>query len=297
MILEIDIQGRTIEERQGSHFDSNKIYWIHNDKELKPDSFVDEEMHSRVIDTGEELTIQIPCLVHQASDEPVVANLFIYLKDNYCWTASTVAIPAIDSVKKDLFKNLKYALTPGFILFLILDEVINEYSTLLQKFEVVADDVDIETRELHEGAYSKVMEIKKQITKIKHHVSSLRDVVMRISGRKIAVISEPCRLALIDLFAHTQTIVNETDTINDILGTTLDLIDNSLMQKMSAAMKILTAFSAIFLPLAVITGIYGMNFHGMPEIEWEYGYLYALTLMALCAGVLIMYFKKKKWFD
>jgi magnesium transporter len=55
--------------------------------------------------------------------------------------------------------------------------------------------------------------------------------------------------------------------------------------------------STFFMPLTLITGIYGMNFDTMPELRWRYGYLFAIGLMASVATIFVVYFKRKGWFD
>jgi len=65
---------------------------------------------------------------------------------------------------------------------------------------------------------------------------------------------------------------------------------------MNEIMKVLTIISTFFIPLTFIAGLYGMNFRVMPEIQWEYGYYYALILMAGVTILLAIYFKRKKWF-
>ncbi|MEJ7474802.1 CorA family divalent cation transporter, partial [Staphylococcus saprophyticus] len=66
--------------------------------------------------------------------------------------------------------------------------------------------------------------------------------------------------------------------------------------KMNSVMQVLTLVSVIFLPLTLITGIYGMNFAYMPELKWHYSYFVVLSVMLLIAGGFVIYFKKKKWF-
>ena len=70
-----------------------------------------------------------------------------------------------------------------------------------------------------------------------------------------------------------------------------------VQEKTNRRLAILTVISAIFLPLTLLAGIYGMNFTGMPELSWEYGYPAALVVMALIAGGLLWSFKRKGWFD
>jgi len=65
---------------------------------------------------------------------------------------------------------------------------------------------------------------------------------------------------------------------------------------MNEVMKVLTIIATIFIPLTFIAGVYGMNFIYMPELHWRWSYPTVLTIMA-CTGVLmILFFRRKKWF-
>ena len=61
-------------------------------------------------------------------------------------------------------------------------------------------------------------------------------------------------------------------------------------------MKVLTIVTAIFLPLSLIAGWYGMNFESMPLLHWRWGYVTVAAVSALVVALLIWYFKRKKWF-
>jgi len=61
-------------------------------------------------------------------------------------------------------------------------------------------------------------------------------------------------------------------------------------------MKALTIVSTIFLPLSFVTGIYGMNFDWMPELNWRYGYLFIWGIFILIVVGMLAWFKKRGWF-
>ena len=76
----------------------------------------------------------------------------------------------------------------------------------------------------------------------------------------------------------------------------LDAILGFISIQQNDFFKVVTIVSVVGIPPTLVAGIYGMNFKYMPELDWRYGYAFALSLMALVALVMLIYFKKKKWF-
>jgi magnesium transporter len=76
---------------------------------------------------------------------------------------------------------------------------------------------------------------------------------------------------------------------------------SSVSNQINQVMKVLTVIATIFIPLTFIVGIYGMNFNtqvspwNMPELNWRYGYPAVLAGMALIAGGMLYYFKRRGW--
>jgi magnesium transporter len=65
-------------------------------------------------------------------------------------------------------------------------------------------------------------------------------------------------------------------------------------QKNNEVVRLLTIFSAFFLPLTFIAGVYGMNFDFMPELKWKVGYYFSISLMITVVIVIYFWFRKKK---
>jgi magnesium transporter len=75
----------------------------------------------------------------------------------------------------------------------------------------------------------------------------------------------------------------------------LDIYLSSISNRMTAVMKVLTIITTIFMPLSFIAGVYGMNFEHMPELDWRWGYPFALGIMAALGLGMLWFFRKKKW--
>ena len=82
-----------------------------------------------------------------------------------------------------------------------------------------------------------------------------------------------------------------TDKVQFLLDATLGLINIA----QSTLMKVFTIVSVVGIPPTLIAGIYGMNFHDIPELSWTYGYAYAWAFMILSAVVPLLWFRAKSW--
>ena len=99
-----------------------------------------------------------------------------------------------------------------------------------------------------------------------------------------------------DLYDHTTQVIDNSEVARDIISGVLDIYLSSISTHMNQIMKTLTVIATIFIPLTFITGVYGMNFKYMPELDWRFGYLGAWGLMLGITLGLLAYFKAKKWF-
>jgi Mg2+ and Co2+ transporter CorA len=88
---------------------------------------------------------------------------------------------------------------------------------------------------------------------------------------------------------------NDIENMHQRIISLRETYNSSLSANLNETIRTLTVIATIVLPLTLITGIYGMNFKVMPELTSEYGYYYALGLIAALGGGMILYFKRKRW--
>lgn len=88
---------------------------------------------------------------------------------------------------------------------------------------------------------------------------------------------------------------NDVENMHQRIISLRETYNSSLSANLNETIRTLTVIATIVLPLTLITGIYGMNFEFMPELTYEYGYFYALGLIAAVGGTMVFYFKRKRW--
>jgi len=107
-------------------------------------------------------------------------------------------------------------------------------------------------------------------------------------------VSEQSKTALQDIKDRLLSLLLNYDEVLENANNLLHTYLSVNAQKSNDVMKLLTIFSAFFLPLTFIAGIYGMNFQYMPELKWPMGYFMTLGVMAAIALVIYIWFKRKR---
>lgn len=107
-------------------------------------------------------------------------------------------------------------------------------------------------------------------------------------------VKEEQRSAQQNIKDHLLSLILSYDEVLEDANNLLNSYHSVNAQKNNDVMKLLTVFSAFFLPLTFIAGIYGMNFDFMPELKWHWGYFLTLGLMLAIAIIIFIWFKRKK---
>jgi magnesium transporter len=90
-------------------------------------------------------------------------------------------------------------------------------------------------------------------------------------------------------------VIDSLDTYRDLLASSLDAHLSLISNEVSQTVKKMTAVTAILMVNSLIAGIYGMNFDVIPELRWQYGYPWALALMAISSLGLWIVFRLIRW--
>ncbi|MEO8293417.1 MAG: magnesium/cobalt transporter CorA [Actinomycetota bacterium] len=188
---------------------------------------------------------------------------------------------------------------PGFLLYVLLDEIVDTYLNLVEGFEDEADDLedlvfseDGQTPTM--GLQQKLFGLKRDIVRFRRSVMPLRRVVDFFQEQP-QVVTGSLAPYYRDVADHVVRCVELVDNVRDLLTALLEVRLAQVANRLNEVMKKLTSWAAIILLPTLIAGIYGMNFVHMPELRWRFGYPMALGIMAATAGALYATFKKRGW--
>ena len=100
---------------------------------------------------------------------------------------------------------------------------------------------------------------------------------------------------MVILGRRTDRYLDAVQNLRESISQLREAYQSQLSIQQNDLMKIFTVVTAVFLPLTLLVGWYGMNFVGMPELHWKYGYPAVILVSVGIVAALVIYFKKKKW--
>jgi magnesium transporter len=140
-----------------------------------------------------------------------------------------------------------------------------------------------------------VHEFRKALSQLRRAVWPARDVLARLWRDETGLISRPDKTISTRLLDNTMAIIHLMESYRDAVRDIMDLYLSSLSMRTNEVMRVLTLIACIFAPLTFIVGVYGMNFEGMPELHWKFGYFGVWLIMIIVAVGMLVYFKRQKW--
>ncbi|MEG1560176.1 MAG: CorA family divalent cation transporter [Clostridia bacterium] len=142
----------------------------------------------------------------------------------------------------------------------------------------------------------KIVQYRKESLRLKHYYEQLDAIFDNLVCNENGLLSKDSERHLFVLHNRVERFYHSALNIRDYITQMREAYQAQIDIEQNNIMKIFTLITAVFLPLTLLVGWYGMNFINMPELTWQFGYP-AVTVFSilLCVG-LVVYFKRKKWF-
>ena len=185
-----------------------------------------------------------------------------------------------------------------YLTYSILDIIVDQNFILIDSLDNAVTELEESLLEFEpsKNMLSNIQRLKREVISMRRHVSPVRELMAAMLRTESVLIDEKTHIFLRDVFDHVIRVIESIELYREILTSLLDIYLSSVSNKMNEVMKVLTVFASIFIPLTFIAGIYGMNFEYMPELKWKWSYPVLMLGFVTIPVVLLIYFRKKKWF-
>jgi len=183
-----------------------------------------------------------------------------------------------------------------YLAYALMDTIIDNYIYIIERIgEQIEDIEELILDNPDKSALSKINTYKRELNYLRKSIRPAREFILQLSRHESELIHDDTRPYLKDLLDLATQAVEIIDTYRDMLTDHLEIYNTLVNNRLNEIMKVLTIFSAVFIPLTFIAGIYGTNFEYLPELKFRYAYFIFWGVLIVVAFIMLRFFKKRKW--
>ena len=225
----------------------------------------------------------------------------IIVKDNLLITvhpsSESVIAQFIDTLP-NLANSSEDDFIPEFIVYSMILDILSGYSKLIlsyrKEIERLAHNIENSKKEL---SLKDISESKSQLATLEMALDKLYFTLSFPPSKSMLNFESPYSGTFNYLLRNVSMLKSYIDQNQDRLDSLNDHYQLLLHDKANKRLNFLTITQAIFVPLTLVVGVYGMNFKYMPELTYKYGYFITLGSMIIVAILFLIYFRRRGWFD
>ncbi len=183
-----------------------------------------------------------------------------------------------------------------YLAYSLLDTLVDRYFTILEQLtertEAIEDLLLLKTTP---ALLKEIHAIKRETLVMRRAVWPLREVVNSLTRADQRFFKAETQPYLRDVYDHTVHVIESLEGIRDLIAGMLDIYLSGISNRVNMEVRILTVITTLFMPAALIAGIFGMNFRHMPLLEDNEGFLIALSMMGTIALAMGAVFWRRRW--
>jgi magnesium transporter len=227
-----------------------------------------------------------------------VGEVDLFVGRNYVLSVRTGFEPGFQAVR-DRVESEPHLLKlgSGFVLYAIMDNVVDRYFPLVDALEVQLEALEeqIFGAESPRDNIRHLYELKHRLMVMRHAVEPLLEVVHKVHGGRVPQMCVGVQEYFRDVHDHLVRVSQQLDGLRDMVITAMSVNLSMVNMATTEITKRLAAYAALVAVPTLIAGIYGMNFKFMPELAEPWGYPMALAVMVGIDSVLFWRFRKADW--
>ncbi len=225
-------------------------------------------------------------------------KLAVYLGPSFLVTVHRRPVAACREVSRlVLERDLPMESQMDRVLHALVDRMMDEILPILDRFEERLEELEeaVFSRSPHREVLQELLGMKRQLLTIRRLVAPQREMLGRLARRDLPFIEERTSHYFRDVYDHVARMEETTMVLTDLASGALEAQLSVASNRLNEIVKVLTIFSAIWMPLTFLAGVYGMNFEYLPELKlwWFYPALWGVWIV-LAAGMLAV-FRWRRW--
>jgi len=232
--------------------------------------------------------------------ELAAVEVDFYLGPNYVVSCHRETVPRIEEFRLRCQRDdraLKHR--ADWILHALLDSLVDDYLPIVDELDATIDRLEEGVLEnANRRLLQQILVAKRNTLRLRRVTAPQREIMNRLSRNEFPALIRPdASIYYRDVYDHLVRVEYLIEALRDLADGALQTYLSVVSNRLAEVGKVLTAAATVFLPLTVITGIYGMNFENnvFPAFDSEWGFVIIIAIMAINSVVMLTYFRLRGW--
>lgn len=211
----------------------------------------------------------------------------------------------IQETEEDYFKEVIQRLSasqgkirtypPDYLCYTLMDTLVDNYILNIEKLGNVIEEQEKLLLNSGKELIENIYHYKTELSYIRKNIRPVKELMTRFATSDSELINDRTYSYLRDLEGLVTQALEAIEIYYTMLSDQQNSYNATISNNVNDVMKVLTIFSAVFIPLTFIVGVYGMNFEYIPFLKNHYGYFILWGIMISISILMFFFFKRKKW--
>lgn len=212
----------------------------------------------------------------------------------------------IQETEKDYFGDVAQRLYAGqgkirsyssdYLCYALIDTLVDNYILNIEKLGTVIEEQEKILKSFDKKIIENIYHYKTELSYIRKNIRPVKELMTRFVTCDSDLINDRTYNYLRDLEGLVTQALEAIEIYYTMVSDQQNSYNATISNNVNDVMKVLTIFSAIFIPLTFIVGVYGMNFENIPFLKYRYAYFILWGIMIVIVIIMLFFFKRKKWF-
>lgn len=250
------------------------------------------------IEANDDYVFSILKMIYLKNTNFIHEHLAMILKENLIITFQETPGDIFDSIRERL-KNKTGKVREKdskYLFYILIDALVDEYLSLANQLAYDFGDIEIQILDNKLSSKEKIYSLRKELVYLSNSISPIKNSVKNLLSSPNKVINKDLKPYYSDLQEHLEQISDIIRTYKEMTNSLHEMQLSNISNDMNQTMMTLTIFSAIFIPLSFLAGVFGMNFSYIPGLDFQSAFFIFIIACTIIATSMLLFFKHKKWY-
>jgi magnesium transporter len=223
-------------------------------------------------------------------------DLDIFLGPDFLITVLEVDYPEMRALVEQVRKSAGASARADQVYYRLIDKVVDSYLPALDRYDEIIDELDTQALDNPvPQTLAAIFATKRSLMLMRRVLVNTRDVAGHLQRTTCPLIGRDMWPFLRDVYDHVARSLDAVEMQRDLLNGALDVYLSSVANRTNQVMKVLTVLGTASIPALIVTGVYGMNVHGLPGAESPHALWVVTGIVAAFTGLLLWVLKRYRW--